>query len=545
MRLLPQESLMSQSVLLECAHLCAQSAAGEHILQDIQLSLTAGRYGLCGRNGSGKSWLLELLAGQRQAQQGHIRCGGRCAWLPQQQADAPRNAQGLADYLNLSQRLQALQRVEEGMASAADFELIGDDWSLPQRLQQILLPYGLAYESDHKAAQLMQRLQRPAQALSGGQRMRLQLALLFASEPAVLLLDEPGNHLDDSGRQWLIGQMAAFRGVLILVSHDVQLLQAMEHILELRSGHLYQYGGNYEQFLLQRQQEQQALLQQLEGSRQRLQQVERATQRSQEKAARRAQSGKRERRDGSQSKLLLDNKQQSAEQQQGRQSRARSRQHEQAAGQLKERQQQWQQEDVATAQWYLPATAKLRSGLILQITDQPLPYRPEQRLTFAVQQGEHLWLRGDNGSGKSSLLQLLAAADQQPTILRRTEIRLLDQHCSLLHNHLSALDNLQQATSLDMTSARTLLAGVGLNADACLRPAGILSGGERMKLALLMVTQQTPGALLLLDEPDNHLDRHSREQLAQALRAYPGALILVSHDGHFAAGCGISQTLML
>ncbi len=209
-------------------------------------------------------------------------------------------------------------------------------------------------------------------------------------------------------------------------------------------------------------------------------------------------------RDGSQSKLLLDNKQQSAEQQQGRQSRARSRQHEQAARQLKERQQQWLQEDSLLAQWYLPATGKLRSGLILQITDQPPPYRPERRLTFAVQQGEHLWLRGDNGSGKSSLLQLLAATDQQSTILRRTEVRLLDQHCSLLHN-------LLQATSLDMTSARTLLAGVGLNADACLRPAGILSGGERMKLALL-----------LLDEPDNHLDRHSREQLAQALRAYPG-----------------------
>ena len=543
---------VTQSVLLECAHLNDQTAAGDRILQDIHLSLAAGRYGLCGRNGSGKSRLLTMLAGKLRPTQGDVRCYGRLGWLPQQQTDVPINRDdSVADFLNLTALLEALLRVEAGCGYAPDFELIGDDWNLPARLQQILPQHGFELPPQASLAQLAQCLQRPLQTLSGGERMRLQLALLFAAAPDVLLLDEPGNHLDSAGQQWLLQQIAAFRGLLILVSHERPLLQAMEHILELRGGHLHHYGGHYGQFIQQRRQEQDALQRQLEGSRQRLQQVSAEAQRSQEKAARRAQSGKRERRDGSQSKLLLDKQQQSAEQQQGRQSRLRSRQSEQATAQLRQHQQQWLQDDAGATQWYLPQAQNLRRGTALQVTQLPWPVpqaavSADASLTFSLQQGERCWLHGANGSGKSTLLTLLATVDKaQQHIQRRVPVQLLDQHCRLLQNELSVLDNLQQFTSLNATAARTLLAGVGLSADVCLRPAAVLSGGERMKLALLMVTQQTPGALLLLDEPDNHLDMHSREQLAQALCAYQGAMILVSHDKWFAAACGVTQTLKL
>ncbi len=492
----------------------------------LTFTLPAAGCTLIGRNGIGKSLLLELLAGQRRADSGKIEWLTPISWLsqfaPAQDHDC---AASVADLIGWGEPLRALERIEQGSCAQDDFELLADRWNLRSDLADLLAEAGLRLDPHV-----------PVSTLSGGQLTRLRLLALFARPAHFLLLDEPDNHLDASGIDWLSQQLARHRGGYLLVSHDRRLLNQTSQILELSEQGLQSARLSFDEFLAQQAEVQAArstsLAQAVRGEKA----AARSLQKVREQAARRASQGRRER--GSQAKILLDFKAEQAGKSLGRVLDRHERGHSAQVEARTEAAAALAAVQPLIMQW--PAESERKGAA------QPLVItaaRHGQLVDLVLQRGARCLLVGSNGSGKSSLLQMLRGELAPDTGSFRINGRMacLDQGLTLIARDLSPLANLLVAApTLAESDARTRLAGIALRGDRALAPCHGLSGGERLKLGLLMVLAQLPD-LLLLDEPDNHLDHPSRLLLTQVLADYPGTLLLVSHDPEFVAGVGIER----
>lgn len=485
---------------------------------------------LIGRNGIGKSLLLELLAGQRRPATGKIEWLTPISWLSQfAPAQVYDGGACVADVIGWGEPLRALERIEQGSCALDDFELLADRWNLRSDLADLLAEAGLRLDAH-----------TPVSTLSGGQLTRLRLLALFARPDHFLLLDEPDNHLDAAGIEWLGCQLARHRGGYLLVSHDRRLLNQTSQILELGEQGLQSASLSFEVFLVQQAELQEARSARLAQAERREKAAARSVQKVREQAARRASQGRRER--GSQAKNLLDFKAEQAGKSLGKVLDRHERGH---CVQVEAR------AEAAAAlaavqplimQW--PAESERKGAAQpLVITAARHGRWHGQLVDLVLQRGARCLLVGSNGSGKSSLLQMLRGELAPDTGSFRINGRMacLDQGLTLIARDLSPLANLLVAApTLAESDARTRLAGIALRGDRALAPCHGLSGGERLKLGLLMVLAQLPD-LLLLDEPDNHLDHPSRLLLTQVLADYPGTLLLVSHDPEFVAGVGIER----
>ncbi|MFM4918134.1 ATP-binding cassette domain-containing protein [Aeromonas dhakensis] len=484
---------------------------------------------LIGRNGIGKSLLLELLAGQRCAASGKIEWLTPISWLSQfAPAQAHDGAASVADVIGWGEPLRALERIEQGSCALDDFERLADRWNLRSDLADLLAEAGLRLDAH-----------APVSTLSGGQLTRLRLLALFARSAHFLLLDEPDNHLDASGIAWLSQRLASHSGGYLLVSHDRRLLNQGSQLLELGEQGLQSASLSFEAFLAQQAELQAARSARLAQAERREKAAARSVQKVREQAARRASQGRRER--GSQAKILLDFKAEQA----GK-----------SLGKVLDRHERGHSAQVAAAalaavqplhmQW--PAESD-RKGAAQPLVITAARHRRwhGHQVDLVLQRGARCLLAGRNGSGKSSLLQMLFGelVPEAGSFRINGRLACLDQGLSLIARDLSALANLLAvAPILCESDARTRLAGIALRGDRALAPCHALSGGERLKLGLLMVLAQQPD-LLLLDEPDNHLDHPSRQLLTQVLADYPGTLLLVSHDPEFVAGVGVERVYWL
>lgn len=499
---------------------------GDMLYRDIRLSLDSGLSALIGRNGIGKSLLAAQLAAQQPAD---------CYLLPQL-PPAHWQQLRLADLLGITPILNALQHLANGHYDTASLSLIDGHWQLQDDLCHELLQIGATPD-----------LWQMSSSLSGGQLNHLRLWWAFYQQRPLLILDEPSNHLDSEARSWLSQRIARFlarpKTAILLISHEQALLQQASVLYELTSIGLHRYGGNYAFYQQQRQLQHTALQQQRQQAERNLAQQQRQAQSAAERAAKRQQQG--EKRRGSQATILLDY-------QKNRAQSAVAARRTQEQHQLKQAQQQLhqvkvQQEIIKPQQFYLQATAANNNKLWVNAVALQLAYGNRQPLSFSWRNKQRAHLQGRNGSGKSTLLQTLAGllAPAAGQLQLNCTVHYLDQHFSLLNFSQSALANLRQYCPLiSETAARTLLASAGLRADKALQPAGVLSGGERMKLAMLMVSQHND-SLLLLDEPDNHLDLETKTLLAEALYHYPAGFVVVSHDQHFIAQLGIDTVLQI
>ncbi|RUO23928.1 ABC transporter ATP-binding protein [Aliidiomarina minuta] len=519
-----------------------QWSDGSVAFESINFTLSAGFHGLVGPNGSGKSSLALVLAGSAAEPEllpisGHVHRIGSVGYVGQSDMTSE---QSLAEYLNAAPTLSALQRIAEGSVDEADFELVGERWIFAEELKQQLLALNLW---DPAAG-----FDKTLAALSGGERMRLRLLKAFGDNPVNLILDEPSNHLDAPGRDWLIQQCKKFAAqpghCLLVVSHDRQLLQHVESISELSSLGLQSYEGNYDDYAELAGLQVAAAERQLKDAVKHKKQLKQQLQRTQEKAQKRQSKGKSDRAKGGQAKVMLDFAKENSQQTAGTLSTQMQRQQTQASEQLSDaRQRLAAMQDV---QLRFNESQGLRKKRLLSCEDLVLPHGSQQPLNITLAPGDKIHLRGANGSGKSTLLKVLAQQlkPQSGQLILNSRVHVLDQRFSLVDPVRSVLDNLMNyAEGLSVTDARTALAQAGLLAEAVNREARYLSGGETMKLAMLMVTLQPEPELLLFDEPDNHLDIQAKQQLAQAIRAYPGALVLVSHDRHFVEEAGVSDYL--
>lgn len=508
---------------------------GVVLFEDLNFVLGPGLTALTGRNGMGKSLLADLLAGHRQPTSGTIERHGRVAYCPQL-GDIGKELAKLtvAEFLGADAALEALQRVARGRYETADYDLIGDDWQLEERLRKGLEELGIT-------AQLSDR----CSCLSGGQLARLRTWKIMQESAELLILDEPSNHMDSDSRQWLLTQMAGYPGSILLVSHDRQLLRTASQFLCLDTRGLQAFHGYWDDFLEQQAEAEQALARKQVALQKQKRQLQRKQQLSREKAQRRAAQGRKLRRQGSQAKVLLDKKKESAQAAQS----GLATQHLHQARKVSEAllAVQTQREQERPLAITINDSKRNRSRL-LAMTNLVLPYGCRQPLTRTINYGDKLHLAGCNGSGKSTLLQVLlgelapAAGDLQCS----AALYYIDQHYSQLDGKATVLANFLRLSGCgDESVARTALASVGFNGDRVSLPTSSCSGGEKMKLAMLAISRLEGASLLLLDEPDNHLDLQARALLAKALADYRGSYLLVSHDEDFVLESGCNGSLSL
>ncbi|SJN59608.1 ATP-binding cassette domain-containing protein [Vibrio gazogenes] len=268
-------------------------------------------------------------------------------------------------------------------------------------------------------------------------------------------------------------------------------------------------------------------------------------QRNREKAAQRAAKGDKLRKAGGQPKILLDYKKDSAT---ARTSNLhKNEQLRQAHLNEKEQALRARKEQVKRQKLYLSDNTS-RLHQVVSLLEGVLSFGCRQPITLQIYANDKIHLTGKNGCGKSTLLKTLLGKFtlQQGKLHLNTSLYYLDQHFGAVQPELSMLNNLiQQCEGIKESDARTLLAGIGFRRDSVFRLGSMLSGGEKMKLAMLIVSHQPEQPMLLLDEPDNHLDLDSKIMLAQALRDYRGGFILVSHDDDFASESGIQRQVTL
>ena len=502
---------------------------GTPVLSGLSFDLGPARIGLVAPNGAGKSTLLRLIAGELQPGSGTIELRGRVAYLPQHPALDP-DAR-VSDALGIAGTLDALDAILAGDADPAAFEQVDGDWDIRERATATLAQLGLGDIS----------LQRRLSTFSGGEAMSVALGAKLLQRPDVLLLDEPSNHLDRAARLRLQHALSQWPGCVLVASHDRGLLAGMERIAALEPSGLRLYGGGFDFYRQAVGTERRAAEQRVRNLHNQVRREKREMQQARERAERRAGSAARNLASAGLPRIVAGNRERSAQVAAGkaddihahRLSRARNRLHD-AARAL---------DATGPVDFALPTT-RVPGDRVLAIAEQ-VRVRIGDRMLFGdegvsltIRGPERIALQGGNGAGKTTLLRLLAG-DQAPHAgrLRRGPGRVayLSQRLDLLAQERTVAENFAAfAPGMPARERANLLARLQFRGARMQLPAAALSGGERLRAVLACVLHATPPPqLLLLDEPTNNLDLDSIAQLEQALHAYQGALVVVSHDEAF------------
>jgi ATPase subunit of ABC transporter with duplicated ATPase domains len=521
--------------LLQLDHVSYTLPDGRVLIDHLNHTFNAKATGIVGANGCGKSLLGRLLTGQQLPTCGVVRREGRVYAVAQ--LLEPERYPSVAALAGVEHILAALQRIAEGSMDDDDHALAADQWDCVTRLQAQLQQIGMGHLSADVATE----------TLSGGERQRVALLGAWLSRADWLVLDEPSNHLDIDQQHQLAQQITRWPNGLVMISHDRGLLQHVDEIVELSALGLTTYGGNYSQYAVAREQEQQSLQSALQGERAQAKRDQRERVVQMERQQRRNARGDRQAREGSQTKLITNAQKERSENSQGK-----SRLNQQVA---REQQQQRIAEVRARCApdiervMVSPQSAVPNGKLVVQLNDVILPFGNAAPINLTLTGPMRLAIIGPNGSGKSTLLQVIAGhlPVLEGEVIRSCPVGWLDQHAGLQYPERTAVQWLYESNpELPEAEARTRLAQVGIDADRAVLRNCQLSGGERLKIALAaQLYAQQPPQLLLLDEPDNHLDLPSKIALENMLDQYQGALIVVSHDEAFLSQLRLDSHLIL
>lgn len=482
------------------------------------LQINAGeRYALVGPNGAGKSTLLKIIMGIDSPDTGSVTFAkdANVGYLEQETKLASDTSilqevmDAAVEIKTLGERSQELQLViaEQGAQGDVDQSILEEYGHVQDRFERLG-----GYELEANARQILAGLgfkpsdfDQPCSEFSGGWQMRIALAKLFLRHPDVLLLDEPTNHLDLESVQWLRGFISAYDGAVLIVSHDRAFMDScVDHVAALENRRITTYTGNYSSYLKQREDNLEQMRAKRAAQEREIAHMQVFVDKFRYKPTKAAQAQERMRRiEQIKSELVI------------------------------------LPEGHKHVNFHFPDPP--RSGdMVIKLEDFSKRFGTKtlyEHANLTLYRGDRVALVGPNGAGKSTLLKLLLGKEK-PTEGTRT----LGTNVGVAYYAQHQLEGMKESNTVlqeidsvaptwTVPQQRSLLGAFLFNGDAVDKRVGVLSGGERARLALAKMLV-APEALLCLDEPTNHLDIDSVDMLENALKNFPGTIVLISHDEH-------------
>ena len=490
---------------------------GSNILDGLTFQIDQGeRVGLLGKNGAGKTTLFKILTGELDYDEGEVRIGqGRRMGLISQIPVYPAGYT-VEDVLRTAfSRVQALAEEMESLAARMaagenDPALLRRYGSLSERFE-VFGGYDIDVAVNKIANGLSISQAMRAQlfdSLSGGEKTRVNLGRLILEDTDILLLDEPTNHLDLHATEWLEEYIRSFRGTVVAISHDRYFLdRVVTRVIEIQDGKAEFYSGNYSFYAVEKERRYQERMKQYQKEQAKIAQLEKSAEQlrlwafqGMDKTYRRAISMER------------------------RIERMRTTAKPTKAKKMDAR--------FSTAEFHGDEVLSLR-GLSKSFGDKRL----FDGITLKVEGGERIALIGDNGTGKSTLIKMIMGElypdDGRIRTGPQVKAAYLPQIIHFDHPDWNLVENMMAAKrGLSAQSARNRLAAYEFRGEDVMKPVSVLSGGEQSRLRLCMLMDDEIN-FLILDEPTNHLDIASREWIEEAVEAYNGTLLFVSHDRYF------------
>jgi ATPase subunit of ABC transporter with duplicated ATPase domains len=498
------------------------------LVSDASFVVGAGeKVGLVGRNGTGKSSFISVIVGEPTPQlrhRGNVRLLGSFGFLPQAPVPGglglePTGFSHILSARGLDVLDDALGVARTAMAEDPSEEHIELFTDLQEKFQS-----NGGYEAESVMARLadglglrQELLLEDIESLSGGQRRRVDLMRVLFQEPELMILDEPTNHLDRSAKRWLLDELERFPGALLVVSHDLKLLDhAIAKVLHISNQRLTEWKGNYSKFEAQHEAD----------------------------ATQRERASELEQREIKRLSMLADSM------------RGQTEKRAKVAKSLDKRVERIEGNRTVVDKRDKASKFRLpnppRSGVTpLEISKLAVHYGKNEVLsnvTFHAGRGDHIVIIGRNGAGKSSLLRCLAGV-QEPTngsieFGANVAVGYFAQEHEQIDPSLSSLDNVSDIVLSTERERRALLGSFGLPSKAADQMPSTLSGGERAKLGLAMLSAGETN-LLLLDEPTNNLDPSSIAAVGNMLGHWPGTIIAVSHERGFVEALNPTYCLRL
>ncbi|NDW08822.1 ribosomal protection-like ABC-F family protein [Dysgonomonas sp. 520] len=512
----------------------------ETLFQNISFSVpTAQKVSLIGKNGSGKSTLLKIIAGKLSPSSGEIISSDKPYYIPQHFGQYDNLT--ISQALGIEDKLNALHAILGGDASQLNFDLLNDDWDIEERALAALASWGLQHLG----------LSDQMEFLSGGEKTKVFLSGINIHSPSVVLLDEPTNHLDADARHQLYELIESGRSTIIVVSHDRTLLNLISLTYELHKGGVEMYGGNYEFYKIQKEEQLQALQAQLEDKEKALRQAKKVAREAAERKQRMDARGQKKQIKEGTPRIMMNTIKNRAEASASKLKDV----HADKMGGISDDLRQIRQKLPEGKEMKLNfEDANLHSGKILVTAkDINFGYSSEMLwdspLSFQIKSGDRIAIKGGNGKGKTTLLNIIQGKlePKQGDIVRADFSSLyVDQEYSIIDNSLTVLEQIQHFNSMNLLEheIKTILHRYLFPFDTWNKTCDKLSGGEKMRLVFccLMVSNNTPD-VFVLDEPTNNLDIQSLEIVTNAIRDYKGTLIVISHDQYFIQEVGVNQEI--
>ncbi len=515
---------------------------GDLLFADINLTINRqDKIALIGNNGTGKSTLLKILAGDLQTSNGLVKADCRPYYVPQLFGQF--NDYSVAQALQIEDKLKALKEILNDNVTDENLTLLNDDWTIEERCKEAFAHWKL------DGLELTQKME----TLSGGQKAKAFLAGISIHQPEIVLLDEPSNHLDTSSRNILYDYIKSTTNTLMVVSHDRTLLNLLDPVFELSKRGITVYGGNYDFYTEQKMVESDALNQVLKSKEKAFRKAKGMERKSLERKQKLDARGKKKQEKAGLPTISMNTFRNNAEKSTSRMKSVHAEKLDTISQELNQLRKELPDIDKIKMDF---DNSSLHNGKIL-ITAKDVNFRYDdqflwkQGLSFQIKSGERIVIKGSNGSGKTTLIKMILGELQpQSGTIDRVGVKAIyiDQDYSLIDNKLNVYEQAQQFNSgvLQEHEIKIRLNRFLFTKTYWDKPCKALSGGEKMRLMLcsLTIRNQAPD-IIVLDEPTNNLDIQNIEILTVAINEYKGLLLVVSHDEYFLKQINVKHSMVL